>query len=72
MPAEMWARRISQCGTHEERLSLLEQAATEGKDICSESVPEIKKGSVLYIKPNDPWVIPASKAGFAHLLVVPL
>ena len=32
----------------------------------------IKKGSVLYIKPNDPWVIPASKAGFAHLLVVPL
>ena len=32
----------------------------------------IKEGSVLYIKPNDPWVIPASKAGFAHLLVVPL
>ena len=32
----------------------------------------IKKGSVLYIKPNDPSVIPASKAGFAHLLVVPL
>ena len=32
----------------------------------------IKKGYVLYIKPKDPWVIPASKAGFAHLLVVPL
>ena len=31
----------------------------------------IKKGSVLYIKPNDAWVIPASRAGFAHLLVVP-
>ena len=31
MPAEMWARRISQCETHKERLSLLEQAATEGK-----------------------------------------
>ena len=32
----------------------------------------IKEGSVLYIKPNSPWVIPASKAVFAHLLVVPL
>ena len=31
MPAEMWARRISQCETHEECLTLLEQAATEGK-----------------------------------------
>ena len=31
MPAEMWARRISQGETHEQRLSLLEQAATEGK-----------------------------------------
>ena len=31
MTAEMWARRISQCETHEEGLPLLEQAATEGK-----------------------------------------
>ena len=31
MPAEMWARRISLCETHEERLLLLEQAATEWK-----------------------------------------
>ena len=31
MPAEMWARQIFQCETHEERLPLLEQAATEGK-----------------------------------------
>ena len=31
MPAEMWARRISQRETHKERLPLLEQAATEGK-----------------------------------------
>ena len=31
MPAEMWARRISQCEGQEERLPLLEQAATEGK-----------------------------------------
>ena len=32
----------------------------------------IKKGSALYIKPSVPWVIPAFKAGFAHLLLVPL